>query len=51
MIAEYNQKATVQDLCTWAEVPRSSFHYSAHPGPLFSLVWYFYFFNIVMLSL
>lgn len=33
MIAEYNQKATVQDLCTWAEVPRSSFHYSAHPGP------------------
>lgn len=33
MIKEYNSKATVGELCSWAEVPRSSFHYRAHPGP------------------
>ncbi len=32
-MAQFSQKATVQELCRWAEVPRSSFHYKAHPGP------------------
>jgi len=32
-MVQFSQKATVQELCRWAEVPRSSFHYKAHPGP------------------
>jgi transposase InsO family protein len=32
-MAQFSQKATVQELCRWAEVPRSSFHYKSHPGP------------------
>lgn len=33
MIAEFEEKAPVQELCKWAEVAKSSFHYKAKPGP------------------
>lgn len=32
-MTQFTQKAIVKDLCKWAEVPKSSFHYKAHPGP------------------
>ena len=33
MINRYKGRAGVMDLCEWAAVPKSSFHYKAHPGP------------------
>ena len=33
MISRYKSKASVRDLCKWADVPVSSFYYKDHPGP------------------
>lgn len=33
MITRYQEQAPVQELCKWAEVSKSSFHYKSHPGP------------------
>lgn len=33
MIAGYRDRARLEDLCKWAGVARSSFHYRPHPGP------------------
>lgn len=33
MIVKYQQQAAVKELCKWASVSKSSFHYKAHPGP------------------
>lgn len=33
MIAAFRERARLEDLCKWAGVARSSFHYRAHPGP------------------
>ncbi len=32
MIASYKTRAKVEELCQWADVSKSSFHYKAHPG-------------------
>lgn len=29
---KFKDRAAVKDICKWAEVPKSSFHYKAHPG-------------------
>jgi len=33
MITRYQEQAPVQELCKWAAVSKSSFHYKSHPGP------------------
>jgi hypothetical protein len=31
-MSRFRHRAAVTDLCKWAEVNKSSFHYQAHPG-------------------
>lgn len=33
MITQYKSKTSVDHLCQWAEVPKSSLYYAPHPGP------------------
>lgn len=33
MVVKFEDKASRLDLCKWAEVAKSSFHYKQHPGP------------------
>lgn len=33
MVVKFEDRATHQQLCKWAEIAKSSFHYKAHPGP------------------
>ena len=33
MISKFKDDARVVELCKWANVPLSSFHYKSHPGP------------------
>lgn len=33
MVVEFKGRAGRQELCKWAEIARSSFHYKMHPGP------------------
>lgn len=33
MITRYRDRAGTEELCKWACVAKSSFHYKAHPGP------------------
>lgn len=32
MITDFKDRADVEELCQWADVAKSSFHYKAHPG-------------------
>jgi hypothetical protein len=33
MIVQYKEKMSVDNLCRWAEVAKSSLYYQVHPGP------------------
>lgn len=30
---KFRDRGSVKEICKWADLPRSSFHYKAHPGP------------------